>query len=158
LAEFVRRLVFNAAIGNADMHLKNWSLIYRDGKTPELAPGYDFVSTIQYSSFDERMALSMAKEKDPQYLDIELLERFAIRARVPSMLVIETGLEAAERTVKAWLQLKSELPLDAKSRERINQQLKYVPITRRFLPGSLATTRPARTIRKRTVRRSNWSR
>jgi serine/threonine-protein kinase HipA len=158
LAEFVRRLVFNAAIGNADMHLKNWSLIYLDGKTPQLAPGYDFVSTIQYSSFDERMALSMAKEKDPQYLDIELLERFAIRARVPSMLVIETGLETAERTVKAWLQLKSELPLDAESKERINQQLKYVPITRRLLPGSLATTRPARTIRKRAVRRSNWSR
>jgi serine/threonine-protein kinase HipA len=155
LVEFVRRLIFNAAIGNADMHLKNWSLIYRDGKTPQLAPGYDFVSTIQYSSFDERMALSMAKEKDPQYLDIELLERFAIRARVPTMLVIETGLETAERTVKAWLQLKSELPLDAESREKIDQQLKYVPITRQFLPGSLATTRPARTIKRRGVRRRN---
>jgi serine/threonine-protein kinase HipA len=155
LAEFVRRLIFNAAIGNADMHLKNWSLIYRDGKMPQLAPGYDFVSTIQYSSVDERMALSMAKEKDPQYLDIELLERFAIRARVPSMLVIETGLETAERTVKAWLQLKSELPLNAESREKINHQLKYVPITRRFLPGSLVITRPSLTIKRRAARRSS---
>lgn len=158
LAEFVRRLVFNAAIGNADMHLKNWSLIYLDGKTPQLAPGYDFVSTIQYSSFDERMALSMAKEKDPQYLDTELLERFAIRARVPSMLVIETGLETAERIVKAWAQLKSDLPLDAESKERIDQQLKYVPITRRFLSGGFSTTPPARTLRKRAVRRRKLSR
>ena len=28
IAEFLRRFVFNALIGNADMHLKNWSLIY----------------------------------------------------------------------------------------------------------------------------------
>lgn len=158
LVEFVRRLIFNAAIGNADMHLKNWSLIYRDGKTPQLSPAYDFVSTIQYSSFDDRMALSMAKEKDPQYLDIELLERFAIRAKVPSMLVIETGLETAERTAKAWLQMKSELPLDAESRGKINQQLKYVPITSQFLPGNLATTRSARTIRRRAGRGRNKSR
>ena len=26
VAEFIRRLAFNALIGNADMHLKNWSL------------------------------------------------------------------------------------------------------------------------------------
>ena len=29
--EFIRRLVFDTLIRNADMHLKNWSLIYRDG-------------------------------------------------------------------------------------------------------------------------------
>jgi serine/threonine-protein kinase HipA len=46
--EFIRRLVFNTLIGNADMHLKNWSLIYRDGRTPELSPGYDFLSTTVY--------------------------------------------------------------------------------------------------------------
>ena len=30
--ELVRRIVFNVLIGNADMHLKNWSLIYPDGR------------------------------------------------------------------------------------------------------------------------------
>merc|ERR1712023_538176 len=30
IAEFTRRLVFNTLIGNADMHLKNWSVIYKD--------------------------------------------------------------------------------------------------------------------------------
>src|SRR5690606_31827552 len=47
-AEFIRRLVFNTLIGNADMHLKNWSLIYPDRRTAALAPAYDFVSTIPY--------------------------------------------------------------------------------------------------------------
>lgn len=31
--DFVRRLVFSVLIGNADMHLKNWSLLYPDRRT-----------------------------------------------------------------------------------------------------------------------------
>ena len=48
IVEFLRRLVFNTLIGNADMHLKNWSLIYADRRRAALAPAYDFVSTIAY--------------------------------------------------------------------------------------------------------------
>lgn len=50
ITEFIRRLVFNTLIGNADMHLKNWSLIYPDRRRAALAPAYDFVSTIPYIS------------------------------------------------------------------------------------------------------------
>ena len=35
--EFVRRLVFSILIGNADMHLKNWSLLYPDRRRPILS-------------------------------------------------------------------------------------------------------------------------
>ena len=55
--EFLRRFVFNALIGNADMHLKNWSLIYPDRRAAMLAPAYDFVSTIAYLP-DDRLALT----------------------------------------------------------------------------------------------------
>ena len=48
VAEYFRRLVFSTLIGNADMHLKNWSLIYSDQRTPMLAPAYDLLSTIPY--------------------------------------------------------------------------------------------------------------
>lgn len=139
LTEFVRRLIFNAAIGNADMHLKNWSLIYPDGRTPQLSPAYDLVSTIQYSGFDQRMALSMAKEKDTRYLDLELLERFAKRAEVPVALVRETALESAEKTVQKWAELAADLPLEPAWRKKINEQLEYVPITRQFLPSGKKT-------------------
>ncbi|WP_250847934.1 HipA domain-containing protein, partial [Escherichia coli] len=60
VSEFIRRLVFNALTGNADMHLKNWSLIYPDGRTPKLAPGYDFLSTTLYIP-DENAALKLAR-------------------------------------------------------------------------------------------------
>ena len=41
VTEFVRRLVAFILMGNTDAHLKNWALLYRDGKTPTLAPLYD---------------------------------------------------------------------------------------------------------------------
>ena len=46
--DFTRRLAFSVLIGNADMHLKNWSLLYLDRRKPSLAPAYDYVSTIPY--------------------------------------------------------------------------------------------------------------
>jgi serine/threonine-protein kinase HipA len=93
-AEFVRRLIFNAGVGNNDMHLKNWSLIYPGGRTPQLAPAYDFVSTVRYIA-DDRLALSIAKEKAPNQLNLELLERFARKAQVPNKLVLDTARETA---------------------------------------------------------------
>lgn len=132
LLEFVRRLVFSAAIGNADMHLKNWTVIYPDGRKPKLAPGYDFVSTIAYID-DRKMALSIAKEKDTKFLDEQLLERFAAKARVPAKIVLDTALATAERTVKAWAKHSSELPVGKETRNKIDEQLRYVPLTRRFL-------------------------
>ena len=41
---FVDLAVFNAIIGNADAHGKNYSMLY-DGRMRRLAPGYDLVST-----------------------------------------------------------------------------------------------------------------
>ena len=34
VSEFSKRLMYAALTGNADMHAKNWSLIYRDGRNP----------------------------------------------------------------------------------------------------------------------------
>jgi serine/threonine-protein kinase HipA len=77
--EYVGRaqgLIFNAFIGNNGMHLKNWSLIYPDCHTPQLAPAYDFASIMRYLA-DDRLALSIAKEKAISRLDCALMEHFA---------------------------------------------------------------------------------
>lgn len=62
LREFIRRFVFNVLIGNGDMHLKNWSLIYPDKINPQLAPAYDYVSTLAYLSKDT-LALNFSCKK-----------------------------------------------------------------------------------------------
>ena len=42
--KLLKRSLFNFLVGNEDMHLKNFSLITRQGKV-ELAPAYDYLNT-----------------------------------------------------------------------------------------------------------------
>ena len=128
-AEFIRRLIFNVAIGNNDMHLKNWSLIYADGHTPRLAPAYDFVSTVRYIA-DDRLALSIAKEKSPQELNIELLQRFARKAQVPSKLVLDTARETADKMMSVWPVIQEQLPLDKAARFKVTTHMESIPLLR----------------------------
>ncbi|KRB97886.1 hypothetical protein ASE11_13750 [Hydrogenophaga sp. Root209] len=47
--ELLRRIEVNELLGNADMHLKNLGLLYRDRRHAELAPAYDITSTLIYN-------------------------------------------------------------------------------------------------------------
>jgi serine/threonine-protein kinase HipA len=85
--ECVRRLAWAAITGNGDMHLKNWSLIYRGaGDGPALAPVYDVLSTIPYIPTDA-MALSLAGERSFTAMNAQQWKTFANRARLPEAAV-----------------------------------------------------------------------
>lgn len=58
LPELVDRMAFNYAIGNADGHAKNFSLLYRD-ESSRLAPGYDLISTYVYGHLSYNMATAI---------------------------------------------------------------------------------------------------
>src|SRR5690606_7027225 len=73
LREFVRRLVFMVVSGNADMHLKNWSLRYQPGAA--LSPAYDFVATVVYPDVKRELALNLSKSKNFEAVDIGHFER-----------------------------------------------------------------------------------
>lgn len=55
---FLKTLIFNYLIGNADAHGKNFSFLYEQGK-PRLAPAYDLLSTAVYSSISSKMAMKI---------------------------------------------------------------------------------------------------
>lgn len=101
VVEFTRRLVFNVLIGNADAHLKNWSVIYPDGRSARLAPAYDLVSTVPYLSND-RLALSLGDTKDFAAVDLDRFARFARKADLPDRIVLKTARETAERVRDLW--------------------------------------------------------
>jgi serine/threonine-protein kinase HipA len=93
--EFLRRLVFSVLIGNADMHLKNWSLLYPDGRTPVLSPAYDFVATLPYIPNDG-LALSFGGSRSLSEITTDQIRRFSDVARLPTSplwpIVVEIGL------------------------------------------------------------------
>lgn len=127
--EFVRRLVFSIGIGNGDMHVKNWSVIYSDTRTPRLTPAYDYVSTIVYMP-DDDVGLSIARTKNYENIDMERMERLARRAGVPRGLVLRATRDMVERINGEWAHLNDDGLLPQRMVEEITAHRDRVPLLR----------------------------
>jgi serine/threonine-protein kinase HipA len=127
IVEFVRRLTFNTLIGNADMHLKNWSLIYPDRRKAALAPAYDFVSTIAYVP-DENFALKYSRTRRFDGFSEDELAHLAARAQLPQTLVIETARETVALFHHYWKSEKADLPLTARVIQAVETHVKTIPL------------------------------
>ncbi|MBY5940879.1 type II toxin-antitoxin system HipA family toxin [Halomonas sp. DP5N14-9] len=127
IVEFVRRLVFCALIGNGDMHLKNWSLIYPDRRRAALAPAYDLVSTIPYIPSDD-LGLRVSRTRAFSELTFDELKHMAAKAALPGKLVRDTALETVALFQQHWQTEKLDLPMTSQVREAIETHLKTLPI------------------------------
>jgi serine/threonine-protein kinase HipA len=128
VAEFVRRLVFSVVIGNADMHLKNWSLRYPDRRKPVLSPGYDFVATLPYIPNDT-LALSFGGSRSLSEITPGQMRRFADTARIPASALWKIAVETAERAAAAWNGLEQADLLPKDQRASIGKQILRVAAT-----------------------------
>ena len=127
IAEFIRRLTFSTLIGNADMHLKNWSVIYPDRRHAALAPAYDFVSTIAYIP-DDKAALNFSRTKRFDGYSADELSHLAAKALLPDKLVLDTAHETVTLFHQHWEAEKKNLPLAADVIEAIERHLRTIPI------------------------------
>ncbi|WP_198266166.1 type II toxin-antitoxin system HipA family toxin [sulfur-oxidizing endosymbiont of Gigantopelta aegis] len=122
LVDFIRRLVFNIIIGNGDMHLKNWSFIYPDGKTPQLAPAYDYVSTVPYIPNDS-LALNLSGTKDMGSISLAHFEKLVKKAQVPKYLVLSAVKETVEAVHDIWNKNQLHYPLPSEILTRIKKHM-----------------------------------
>ena len=127
VTEYTRRLVFNVLIGNADAHLKNWSLIYPNRRTPRLAPAYDLVATVPYIPRD-RLALSLGNTKEFADIDLERFRRFAEKAALPVRLVLQAARETAAKVRDLWPTHEPLRAIPEHIRKAITVHLETVPL------------------------------
>jgi len=120
--EFVRRLVFSVVIGNGDMHLKNWSLLYPDRRKPVLSPGYDFVATLPYIPGD-KLALSFGGSRSLSEITPDQMRRFADTARIPASPLWKIAVETAECTAESWKTLEQADVLPKELKDSIGRQI-----------------------------------
>jgi serine/threonine-protein kinase HipA len=120
--EFVRRVVFSVVMGNADMHLKNWSLLYPDRRTPVLSPAYDLVSTVPYLPNDT-LGLNFGDSRDLHEITKDQIRRFAEAARIPVSPLWKIVTETTERTAESWKTLEHREALSKEIREAIEKQI-----------------------------------
>lgn len=126
-AEFIRRLVYNTLIGNADMHLKNWSLIYPNRRDAALSPAYDFVSTIHYLP-DDNAALKYARTRRMDQFSSDELSYLAGKALLPEKLVLEIAKETVGLFYEKWRSEQKNLPLSKAMIKAIDDHVKKIPI------------------------------
>ncbi len=123
--EYIRRLVFCTLIGNADMHLKNWSLIYPDMREPKLSPAYDLLSTIPYIA-DKTMALKYVKTKYMADLSLELLSYMSTKAMLPEKLVLKIAKDTVQNFREVWAKEKSNLPINKETVDIISKNTERI--------------------------------
>ena len=123
--EFVRRVAFSVTIGNGDMHLKNWSLLYPDGRTPVLSPAYDLVATLPYIAADQ-LALTFGGSRSLGGIAVEQVRHFADKANLAVSTVWQTVRETVERTAEAWAGLPQKKLLPPEVRKVIQKQIQTV--------------------------------
>lgn len=125
VTDYVRRVVFLVLSGNTDGHLKNWSLLYPDGRQARLAPAYDLVSTLLWSPpLHDRLALRLGPAPKPlaqiERLDLDGLRR---AIRWSERAFDEVIDEAAATTRAAWLGVRERCPLTEEEIDRLDRHL-----------------------------------
>lgn len=128
LRDFIRRLAYTILTGNGDMHLKNWSFMYRDGRTPELTQAYDMVSTVPYIP-GETLALKFLNTKDMARCDVRLFQKLAEKASVPKKLVVDAARETAETTREVWMKNKAHYALPSDFETMIDRHMNEMPLS-----------------------------
>ncbi|MEZ4308345.1 MAG: HipA domain-containing protein [Polyangiaceae bacterium] len=138
--ELIRRLVFMVASGNADMHHKNWSLIYPDAVRCELAPAYDFVSTVAYSEVSDELALKLAGSRRWEEVRLSSFEALAVDAgadRLHTRALVEETIAAIVQS-RAEARALSRAPSEVW--DRIDAHWRRTPLLRSHAEGAGKTS------------------
>jgi serine/threonine-protein kinase HipA len=136
LVEYLRRVLFLLLCGNTDAHLKNWSLVYPDGRSARLSPAYDFVCVRQYLPQNE-LALPLAKEKRPERIGWEHLARIEkfLHTHGHEVDLVKSGGEFVRRCLDEWASRRDTF--DAPARAAVERHLEGLPLVKELqAPGA----------------------
>lgn len=127
--EMVRRITVNDMLGNFDGHIKNYGLIYRDGRTPELSPAYDVVA---YSALTRGHghALKFAPdtEKKPRVSPQVIRQLCNAVPGLPEPKVNAVIRETARLALDAWPRLIEESSLLDKQKSNLMEHFEATPV------------------------------
>jgi serine/threonine-protein kinase HipA len=127
LEEYVRRLAFMALVGNADAHLKNWSLIYPDSQHAVLSPAYDLVAVVAFLP-NQQLGLSLGGSKRFEDVSFDSFRRFAKRVHLDEGTTVR-AVRLARDQVLATLHAKQSSEAGATLAARlISEHLPRIPL------------------------------
>jgi len=103
-ARLFKIVIFSYLIGNEDMHLKNYSVILRNGKV-ELSPAYDLLnSSILLQGEFEEIALTLKGKKSNLNYDV-LVNYFGKERCGLTDKIIEKMVDTIQKALSSWFEL-----------------------------------------------------
>jgi serine/threonine-protein kinase HipA len=128
--EYVRRLVALVVMGNADAHLKNWTLRYPDGRQARLSPAYDLVCVTAYPKADHNLAFPLGGTPRSELITLQSFRALSAALRMPEEEITLTVQETTERLSSSWPEVKRGHPVPAFVADTIDNRLKTLPLIR----------------------------
>jgi len=110
--QFARRLLVNILLANGDAHLKNWSLLYSDQRTPRLSPAYDILTTQVYIKDEKLLAMNLGKAKQWYNASYANFELWAKRADLPWRAIRPHLDDTMARARDLWPGMLKDLPMN----------------------------------------------
>ncbi|MEU4087305.1 type II toxin-antitoxin system HipA family toxin [Streptomyces aureus] len=125
LQEFSRRLAFNILISNGDAHLKNWSLIYRDSRVPEISPAYDLVSTAPYRdpSDPEDLGLKFGGTRIFDRVSVASFSRLEQRLNARDAHLADHVADLVRKVEASWTEVEDLFSTNQDLRRKINVEI-----------------------------------
>lgn len=107
IAQYLRRLLFVIASGNADAHHKNWSVIYPDGRQPRLAPAYDQVSVVAWLVDNPELLDSLPYKLagSRRWEDVRMSSVTRLLEEVGIALFEDEGSTVEAGTIEDWIRV-----------------------------------------------------
>lgn len=128
--EFVRRLVFNIAMGNEDAHLKNLSIWYPDQLTARLSPFYDAVSTIVIPGLTREHGLRLGGTRRAATFSLAVIRGVAEKAGMDPVHAEQEASSVLDQVRCHEPEVRAAVGLPAAYWDRLDHYRRSVPLLR----------------------------
>ncbi len=128
--ELIQRVVFCALSREWDGHLKNWAMLYPDGRQARLSPAYDLLAGVYAhpSTSEDRMVLSVGGSRRFEDLRPASFHGLGRLLGLGERLTEQIAVLAADRVREAWLESAAALPWTDREREELERHMGRVPL------------------------------
>lgn len=123
---FIRQTV-NTLLGNSDAHLKNFSVVYRNGIMPELSPAYDIVCVTALPGF-KGFATNVAIDKLQRSETLESYGAVAKAAGISPRIATAAVKQTVELAKARWPELLKEHEVPPAVRVEILERMQTLPL------------------------------
>ncbi len=125
---FIRQAV-NTLLGNSDAHLKNFSVLYHNGISPELSPAYDIVCVSALPGF-LGFATNVAIDKQQRAETLDTYAAVARDAGISDRIAKTAVKHAVSRAKELWPDALREMDAPKAVRDEILTRLKTLPLAK----------------------------